>query len=94
MTRPLGKRQRETLLRTIQPSYSRAVLDPETLEPPRLVRSLINEGLVTVRRVEISYWDVQRGCWAEGGDVYYDVARTPEGEKAAALEKQRRELAK
>ena len=91
MARPLGNRQVETLLRIWAGSADRLVLlDPKSLRPSRVVRSLIDRGFVTARRTKISHWLPHASYWCQEDDSTYRIALTAEG-RDAVLEKQRRE---
>lgn len=89
MTRPLGKRQVETLLRLqvgqIEWPFS------AWHEPSRMVQALVRLGLAWAEFTETKTWDGIHGVWRTEDGRTYTAGLTPEGEARAALENQRRE---
>ena len=96
MTRPLGKRQVETLLGFYGLEGFKGWIVPDRgLRPWSTIRPLIKRGLMYAKRERLWYWSIEDDDWRPelGRTDMVMAGLTPEGMEVATLEQQRREAA-
>ena len=91
MTRPLGRRQREMLLR---------IADGDTempfaawREPNGLIQSLVRRGLIWAEFSDTKHWDGEHAGWRVNLAPRYTVGLTTAGEATAAIVRRERAAA-